>query len=127
MDENTFMKVAGIEKQARELEENLQIIDGQLQDLEMFKYTLESFIKSSENEILSTLGSRVYVKAKVEDKEKLFVEVGAGVVVKKSPNDTLNITIEQIKRLTDVRMEILGRLQSHHEELQKFIDSIRKE
>ena len=125
MDEEIILRISKIEERARELEENIQLIDNQLNELEIFKYTLESVIKSKEKEILSSLGKRVYLKAKIEDKESLFVEVGAGVIVRKTPEETLKITKGQIQRLQEARTEIFLRLQSYHVELQDFINSIK--
>ena len=125
MDEETILRISKIEERARELEDNIQLIDNQLNELEIFRYTLESVVKSKEKEILSSLGKRVYLKAKIEYKESLFVEVGAGVVVRKTPEETLKITKEQIERLQEVRGNIFLRLQSYHVELQDFINSIK--
>ncbi len=125
MDEETVMRAAMIEREARQLEENLQLIDGQIAELESFEETLNFFIKSKDKEMLSSLGRRVYVRTNIEERDKLFVEVGSGVIVKKSPGDTIKIAKEQIERLRQARNEILSRLNEYNGQLQQIIDLIR--
>ena len=90
-----------------------------------FIKNLNFIIKSKEKDILSSLGRRVYLKAKIEDKEKLFVDIGAGVVLKKTPEETLTIVREQITRLQDVRVQIASQLESYYEELENFIRNVK--
>jgi len=122
-----MMEVARIERQARELEESLQIVESQIAELEMFKITLDSIMKAKDKEMLSTIGGRVYLKTKIEDIEKLFVEVGAGVIVKKTPSDTQNILKEQIHRLKEARLQIKSQLEEYYQYLENFMNEIEEE
>ena len=126
MDEEMMMQASVIEREARQLEDNLQLIDSQIIELENFKITLNSFIKSKEKEMLCGLGKGVYIKSKVEDKDKLFVEVGAGIIIKKSPEDALEVAGQQVERLQNARKEILLRLNQYHVQLQDFINSMNR-
>ena len=125
MDQAEIMQIALVERQAQELEGHLQIVDSQIIELDSFMKTLEELISTKEKEMLSSLGKRVYIKTKIEDAEKLFVEVGAGIVVKKTPHETLDVVKAQIKRLKEVRMEISGQLQFYHKELEDFLKKVR--
>ena len=127
MDEETMMQASMIEREARQLEDNLQLIDSQIIELENFKISLSYFIKSKEKEMLCCLGKGVYIKSEVEDKGKLFVEVGAGIIIKKSPEDALEVAGQQAERLQNARKEILLRLNQYHAQLQDFISSMNKE
>ncbi len=119
------LKAAEIENRARQLEESLQIIDNQISELDSFIDGLDNFAKSKENEMLSGFGRRVYVKTKIEDKENLFVEVGAGIIVKKTPQDTLEIAKDQIARLQEARIQILSKLEEYHAQLQEFLEVMK--
>lgn len=121
------MKIAEIERVARELEENLQLIEMQIGELGDFNRSLEFIIKSKDKEMLSSIGKRVYIKTAIEDKKKLFIDVGAGVVVKKTPEETIKIVKEQILRLQEARVQVSSQLEMHREQLQEFIEEIRKE
>ncbi len=127
MDQEKVLRAAKIEAEARQLEDNLSIIDNQLNEIESLKTILDSLIKDQTYEVLSSLGSRVYIKTKIEDRNNIFVDVGAGVIVKKSPKDTLNIAIGQISRLQNAKLQILSKLEEYHLELQEFIDNIKRQ
>ena len=62
-----------------------------------------------------------------EDKKKLFIDVGAGVVVKKTPEETIEIVKEQILRLQEARVQISSQLEIYRGKLQEFIEEIRRE
>ena len=118
------MEIAVIEQQARELEGNLQLVENQILELESFKENLNLIVKSKEKEMLASLGKRVFVKTSIEDKDKLFVDVGAGVIIKKTPEETIKVVSNQILRLQEARLQISAQLEIYHKHLEEFIKSI---
>lgn len=126
MDQEIILKATIAEQQAHQLEENLQLVDAQITELEEFNRNLKTLRDSKEKEMLSQLGKRVYIKTKIENKEKLFVEVGAGVVVKKTPEETMKIVSNQISRLQEAKVQILSQLNFYHTQLQEFLETVRK-
>jgi len=121
MDEETIMRAAEMEQQARGLEENMGYINIQISELEAFKDDLGKIAKSKRKEMLSSIGKRVYIKAVIEDSSKLFVDVGAGVVVRKTPEETVKIVNEQIERLQEAKIQISKQIEIYHNELNDFI------
>lgn len=126
MDQERILEITAIERQTRELEENMQIVESQIIELENFKRGLEEIKSSKEKEILSSIGGRVYIKSEIVDIEKIYVEVGAGVIVKKSPNATLEIVNSQILRLKEVRSQIASYLDAHQRRLEEFLIDMRE-
>lgn len=127
MEQKRIVDIASVEIEARRLEENLQLVDNQILELEEFRKSFEFLIKSKNNEILASLGRGVFIKSEIKDKEKLFVEVGAGVVVMKTPEETLEIVKEQISRLQEARIQIASQLKVYSKQLQEFLESARGE
>ena len=127
MEQEKIAYITNIENQARQFEDNLQLIDNQIHELEEFTKNLDFIVKSKEREMLSSLGRRVYMKTKIEDKNKLFVDIGAGVVLRKTPEEAKDIVNEQISRLQDFRKQIASQLELYYKELEDFIRSIKKE
>ena len=127
MNQEKIMAIAEIERVARELEENLQLIEMQIEELTAFNNSLEFLMKSKDKEMLSSIGKRVYIKTAIEDKKRLFIDVGAGVVVKKTPEETIEIVKEQILRLQEARVQISSQLEIYRGKLQEFIEEIRRE
>lgn len=126
MNQEKIMEIAEIERVARELEENLQLIEMQIGELGDFNKSLEFLTKSRDKEMLSSIGKRVYIKTSIEDKKKLFIDVGAGVVVKKTPEETIEIVKEQILRLQEARVQISSQLEIYRGKLQEFIEEVNK-
>jgi len=127
MNQEKIMAIAEIERVARELEENLQLIEMQIEELTAFNNSLEFLMKSKDKEMLSSIGKMVYIKTAIEDKKRLFIDVGAGVVVKKTPEETIEIVKEQILRLQEARLQISSQLEIYRGKLQEFIEEIRRE
>lgn len=126
MNEEKIIEISKIERNARILEEEIGMIEMQIAELGAFKENLNALMKMKEKEMLASLGKRVYVKTLAEDTKKLFVEVGAGVVVRKTPEETIKIVDEQILRLEDARFEIIERLNEYQGQLQDFVREIRE-
>lgn len=124
MDAESVFQASLLERQANELEQNLQLVEAQINQLEEFKKSLEFLIKSKDNEILASFGRGVYVKSTLKDKEKLFVEVGAGIMVKKTPEETKLIIESQISRLKQARMQIISQIEMTQEQLEEFLSEI---
>ncbi len=125
VEQERIIEIARVEQIARQLEVNLQLIENEIAELEEFKNNLNFLINSKELGILSSIGKRVFVKTKIEDKDKLFIEVGAGVVVKKSPKDALKIIEKQISRLKEAGLQIASQLESYRGQLEEFLREIQ--
>ncbi len=124
MEQELIVQANLMEQQARELEGNLQIIDNQINELEQFLDGLGFLIKTRNKEILASVGKGVYVSSKIEKMDKLFVEVGAGVVVQKTPEDTAEVVKNQISRLKEARFQINAQLGIYREKLGEILDKI---
>src|SRR3989344_6886921 len=109
MDQETMLKASFLERQTQELEQYLEFIDSQINELELFKENLAVLSKSEEKEILSSLGKGVFLKGNMTEK-KLFVEVGSGVVLRKTPKETQETISLQVKRLKELRIQGLSQL-----------------
>ena len=120
-----IIKAQQIEQQAQEIAQNLEIVEQQIVELNDFSKTLEAFDKVEDKEMLSLLGRGVYAKTELREKE-LFVNVGAGIVVKKSPKETLKVVTEQLKRLKEVRMQLNAKNQAYAYAFQQLLMELQE-
>ena len=125
MEQELIIQANFLEQQARELEGNLQIIDNQISELGQFLKDLDFLMNIKNEEILASVGKGVYIKAGMKKIERLFVEVGAGVVVQKSPKDTIEVIKNQIPRLKEARFQINAQLEIYREKLGEILDNVR--
>ena len=121
-----FQRAVMLQRQSEETEQQLKFVEEQIAELEKFKEGLKNLRESKEKEILANLGKGVYVKSEIKDREKLFVEVGAGVIVKKTPGEAMRVVEEQTARFENARVQISEQLEVFTSELQRMIGEIEK-
>lgn len=109
-----------LEKRYEELKvmrENLSVL---LKEYKTLQVTVENIKKEQGKEILLPLGTGVYIKTKLNNVDKLYVNVGANVVMTKSINDTIKkIKTEREK----IRQEVL-RLDEERKTIKKRLKEI---
>jgi prefoldin alpha subunit len=93
-----------LEQTAEAIQSRVNMVNAVLTDLNYANMTLESLEKEKENaEILVPIGGSSYVKAKLDNPDKLIVGMGAGVSVEK--------TQAEAKEIVKKRLEDLGKSQ----------------
>ncbi len=126
MDQETLMRASFMERQAQEIEQHLQFIEAQLTELENIKSAIRNLNSSKQKSTISTLANGIYLKTSLEDKN-LLVDVGSGVVIKKSPEETIKIIENQIEKLQQAHLQLSAQRESFHNQLQSLIEKIEKE
>ncbi len=126
MNAELLFRVQFLQKQAEELEQNLEIVERELIDLKGLDTNLDFLTKSNDKSSISAIGKGLHIKTNIESKE-LFVEVGAGVVVKKSPEQARTIINNQIRKLTEAKIQMLGKLDIYHKTIESVVQEIEQE
>jgi prefoldin alpha subunit len=114
-------RASELERSSQEIQQSLSMIESQISELEKFRENLEYLSKSDKKETFSSLGRGVYVKTTLSD-EKLLVDVGSGVLVKKTSEKTSEIILSQIKKFKDAKISLQGQLELINSELAKLIE-----
>ena len=126
MEEEMLYTAAILKQRAEELEKQLDFVKQQIFELEQFKESLKILEENKENEMLSNLGKGVFMKTKREENEKLFVEVGAGVVVRKTPKETREVITNQLNKLNLAKIQLGAQLEEFAEEFKKMLEEVEK-
>ena len=118
MNQEQLLRASMMEQQAQALGERLQQVEQELRELVKLREALEGLMLSKEKRVLASLGKGVSFAAdRVE--EELFVEVGAGVVIKKKPEEVMEVIESQIERLSQAQEVISSRF----DELMKILQT----
>lgn len=125
MQEELLSKAQFLQKKAEEIEQNLYFVSQQISELNEFTRSLNALSENKERKILSSLGKGIYVRAKIEE-ERLFVSVGAGVLVKKTIPQTIEILDKQILKFNEARLGLTAELESYGEEFRQMTKEFRK-
>jgi len=98
-EQEKFMQLQMLDRQYSQTVEQLQLIEREVVELDEFVKSLNHLESSKETSMLAPVGRGVYVSADRHEKEKLFVEVGAGVVVQKTIKEAIVVVSEQLEQL----------------------------
>ena len=108
---------------SKNTEERLTFIDQQIQELQTFKYNLDKIKHNNEQEMLAALGKGVFVRSQMKE-DRFFVDVGAGVLVKKDSAQVISIIDQQIMKLGEMRQQTAAYFMELHRQLETLLDKI---
>ncbi|HEX6294758.1 MAG TPA: prefoldin subunit alpha [Nitrososphaeraceae archaeon] len=98
-----------------------------IEEARLASYALQNISLDKENEALMPIGIGVYLKTNIPSIDKLLVNVGAGVAIEKTREDTLNYIESRIKefeiglnQLRDQKKQITSQL----EQIQQQVNSM---
>lgn len=120
-----LLQAAQLQQQAEQTEQHLALINNELAEMSEFEKQIDSFSKNQNNEMISSIGKGVYAKASLTDKNFL-VNAGAGVLIKKTPEETKKIVKLQIEKLEEAKASLLAQLELFHNELRRLVGEIEK-
>ncbi len=122
-----FLRMQMLGQEAEKIEQQIQIIEQQIGEMNAVRETLEAIKSGKETEILANLGKGIFAKADLRSKDKnLFVNVGKDVAVKKTPEETLKIIDEQVKRLVEGKADFVDRISELQENMQALLMEAQK-
>jgi prefoldin alpha subunit len=125
VNQELLFQASLIQKQSEELENHLGLLENQISELSQLKDSLAHISETNDKEMLSSLGKGVHLKTELKSKE-LYVEVGAGIVVKKTPLETLEVISNQLKRLTEAKIQLSNQLEIYRQTMRKIIRDVEQ-
>ena len=123
MNQEALIKASMLENQIKETEQHIEFISSQIIELKALEGNISSLKENKE--ILSPLGKGIFLKAKQEEKN-LFVSIGAGIIIKKSPEKTIEAIKTQIERLSSLHAQLSSQIQSEYMQMNSIIEEIEK-
>jgi prefoldin alpha subunit len=112
-----------LENGMKEAEQHLNFIEEQLSELSAFHQNLESLENNSQKQFLASLGKGVYLSGELKSKE-LLVEIGKGVMIKKSPLEVKKTLEGQIKKLKEAKSYLQNQMDFYLNSLNTLINTI---
>ena len=118
-EQEKFIKLSMLEQQARQIQQQLELIDQQMIELQLLKMSLDELNKTKINEeIFASIGRNIFVKAELKSKD-LLIDTGAKTIVKKNIDETKELIDKDISSLTETRDKIIDELNQVAAEIQK--------
>ena len=124
-----------LEQTAEVLQSRLNMLNAVTTDLSYATTALESLEKEKENsELLVPIGGTSYVRAKLDNPDRLIVGIGAGVSVEKTRQEAKEIIKKRAEDLEKARtatqqqlVQILERLSADRERYEALATQVRGE
>jgi prefoldin alpha subunit len=99
------------EQTAETIQSRINMVNAVITDLTYASIALEGLEKEKENsELLVPIGSNSYIKAKLENPDKIIVGMGAGVSVEKTLQETKDIVKNRQENLEKTRLSLQQQL-----------------
>ncbi len=96
----------------KNLQKQIEILEKQMTELQMTHHSLEE-IKgiSAESSILLPFGPGIYLPGNLKGNDSFVVSVGAGIFVKKNPDQAKEMIDRQMKEIHDIEEELVAGLE----------------
>ena len=123
-----YMEFQVIEQHIKQMQSQLEMVTGQLIELNATSGSLDEFKKISPGkEIFVPLSSGIFAKASIKDTSELLVNIGANVAVKKDVDSTKKLIQSQIEEVKSMQARIINELEkltSHASQLEMKLQSM---
>jgi prefoldin alpha subunit len=124
-----------LEQTAEAVQSRINMVNAVTTDLTYAGMTLEGLEKEKENsELLVPIGGNSYIKARLENPDKLIVGMGAGISVEKTLQEAKEIIKKRLENLEKTRVslqqqlaQVAGRISRDRESFETLVAELRGE
>ena len=104
------IEIRFLEETAQALQSRMNMVNAVIQDLTYANITLESLEENElGSELLVPIGGNSYIKAKLDDPDKVIVGMGAGISVEKTSQEAKGIVKKRLEGLGKTRVSLQQR------------------
>ena len=121
-----YYQIQYLDQKSKEIQQNLQQIDQQLGEFTVTKNALGQIKDIKEGtEILVPVSPGIFLRATLQDNQKVVVNVGSGVTVEKPVENAKDMISEQRDELEKIQSEMVEQLKNINSKIQDFEKKIR--
>ena len=104
------IEIRFLEETAQALQSRMNMVNAVIQDLTYANMTLKSLEKNElDSELLVPIGGNSYIKAKLDDPDKVIVGMGAGISVEKTSQEAKGIVKNRLEGLGETKVSLQQR------------------
>ncbi|MBI4919228.1 prefoldin subunit alpha [archaeon] len=120
-----LMNILMLEQESKRLEEQLNSINQQVIELISLQGSMNDFKETKEKEILSHFGKGIFFKSEITDKDFL-VNIGAGIVVKKSHDEAIEIINRQVLQIEKLKESLIAQIETINAKLVELVEEYQR-
>lgn len=129
------VEIRVLEANAETVQSRINMVNAVITDLSYASMTLEGLEKEKENsELMVPIGGNSYIKARLDNPDKIIVGMGAGVSVEKTLQEAKEIIKKRLENLENTRMtlqqqlaQIAERIGEDREKFEALVAALREE
>lgn len=115
-----------LDEQLKQFEQHAQLIDEKINELQILIVSLDELKKSKEgSSILTPFGNSVFIKAKLENKSDVWLDIGKNVVVKKSVSEAQEFLSKKLKEFINARNNVSQKAKIIIDQISKLDTEVR--
>ena len=124
-----MMKMQMLGQEAEKLEQQLQMIDQQSSDLNAVLESVQVIKEGKSKELLANLGKGIFVRADLKEKdlENLLQNSKKDTIVKKPPEQTIQVIEDQLGKLAAGKEQFVDRIAELQNEMQNLLLQVQRE
>jgi len=123
-----------LEQTAEAIQSRINMVNAVITDLTYASMTLEGLEKEKENsELLVPIGANSYIKARLENPDRIIVGMAAGVSVEKTSQEAKEIIKKRLENLEKTRMslqqqfaQVADRISEDREKFENLVAELRE-
>ncbi|MEM3622628.1 MAG: prefoldin subunit alpha [Candidatus Bathyarchaeia archaeon] len=128
------VEIRFLEQTAETIQSRINTVNAVITDLTYANMTLEGLEKEKENtELLVPIGGNSYIKAKLENPDKVIVGMGAGISLEKTLEEAKEIIKKRLENLEKTRnslqqqlAQVAERIEEDREKFETLIAELRE-
>ena len=129
------VEIRFLEQTAEEVQSRINIVNAMITDLNYATMTLDGMEKEKENsELFVPIGANSYIRAKLENPDKIIVGMGAGVSIEKTLPEAKEIMKNRLGSLEKTRTslqqqlaQVADRINEDREKFENLVAELRGE
>jgi prefoldin alpha subunit len=121
-----YMELQMMQHQAQQVQQQVQALESQAGEMDIVQQALDDFAQSKAGSpAIVTLTPGLFVKAKLEETDKVLLNVGGGAVVQKTIPEAKKVIAEQATELRKLQEELSTQLQKLAVNAEKVQNELR--
>ena len=117
--QKAMMEMQMLQQEVQKVEQEIVELEKRKIELEMVLSSLDEIKKQKGDETLIPIGSGVFVKGKLTQKDKVLINIGADVVIEKNVVDAKKIIQKQSEGITAIQQKM-------ESDLREFINNVQQ-
>ncbi len=116
-----------IQQGMQKAQQDLQQVEQQLKMIKSTREGIEELSKKEEQDVIAPIGEGVYMPSEIKNTEKTLVEVGAGVVLEKTPDQAIITLGDRKDSLLDVKKKLKAQQKKLQRQYQQIAQQIQQQ